>query len=485
MFVFRLATCAPLLFAALVALPAQTRPSIDEAKLSETMQRLGNAYLQTGATDGMSVAVVQGEQTHFYNFGTVSRERPAVPTADSVYEIGSISKVFTSLLLAHAVTEGKVRLSDDIRRYLPGKYPKLEWEGAPVTLKELDDRASGLPDNIPSFQVPGSLDEKPFLVAEKLNHYTDAELLDELKEASLLDRPGHEFRHSNLAAVLMRLILERVYHQPYPVLLARYIERPFGMQKGSAARAKQVTGYSPRHVKMPLLDAPYMLAGAGLKYSATDMAKFLRAELQAKEKAIRQSQQVEWGDIEKSACGGNWTINRTPEGYLHYRMSGGTFGFGSYIEMYPELDYGVILLANRNGTTQDDMQKIAENLLNALYGQPSIDALKTELEKTHFADVDASVRSTQQSHPRMHLTDEYVNVWAYGLLKTGRTMEAIALFAYNNRKWPEDWNTWDSLGEAYATKGDKVRAIELYRRSLELNPQNDNGREQLKKLGAN
>lgn len=484
MFVYRFALCGSLLFALLTSSIAQVRPSVDEARLRETFQRLGDAYLKTGNTDGMSVAVVQAGKTRFYNFGTISREHPVLPTQDSVYEIGSVSKVLTSLVLAHAVSEGKVRLSDDIRRYLPGKYPKLEWEGVPVTLKELDDRASGLPDNIPSFNVPGTLDEKPFRIAERLNAYSDAELLKELKGTSLLDRPGHEFRHSNLAAVLMRLILERVYHQPYPTLLARYVERPFGMQKGSAARAYQVTGYNGNHVKMPMLDAPYMLAGAGLKYSAADMAKFLQGELAAAEKAVQLSQRVEWGDVEKSACGGNWTINRTPEGYLHYRMSGGTFGFGSYIEMYPELGYGVVLLANRNVTTQDDMQKIAENALNALFGQPSIDVLKAKLEQTHFVDVDDSIRSTMHSYPRLHLTDEYVNGWAYDLLHAGRTEEALALFAYNNRKWPEDWNTWDSLAEAYAVKGDKTRAIELYRKSLELNPKNTNGVEQLKKLGV-
>src|SRR5579862_2492465 len=97
-----------------------TRGKAQEGGLQDSIfSRLGERYIADGHSDGLSIAVVRDGRAHFYNFGVTSRDHGRRPTARTVYEIGSISKAFTSLLLAHAVSEGKVRLNDDIRAYLP------------------------------------------------------------------------------------------------------------------------------------------------------------------------------------------------------------------------------------------------------------------------------------------------------------------------------------------------------------------------------
>src|SRR5258708_5940912 len=86
------------------AIAAEAVPTAvpDAATMDGTFERLGAQFIKDGRTDGMSIAVVKDGKAHFYNFGSATRAKPQLPTQRSVYEIGSISKVFTSLVLAHA-----------------------------------------------------------------------------------------------------------------------------------------------------------------------------------------------------------------------------------------------------------------------------------------------------------------------------------------------------------------------------------------------
>src|SRR5579863_6267210 len=127
--------CMASLFGLLVVLHtvAQAGPTVagNTAAISTNMdtvfRQLGEKFVADGRTDGLSIVAVYEGKAHIYNFGVSSRSQKKIPTEHSVYEIGSISKSFTSLLLAHAISDGKVKIDDDIRKYLRGNYPKLEF----------------------------------------------------------------------------------------------------------------------------------------------------------------------------------------------------------------------------------------------------------------------------------------------------------------------------------------------------------------------
>ncbi|HEV7777045.1 MAG TPA: serine hydrolase domain-containing protein [Luteibacter sp.] len=468
-----------------------TAGSVDTTVMDSTFQQLGSKLVRAGRADGLSIAVVKDGRVRFYNFGTVNRDAPRVPTEHTVYEIGSITKVFTSLLLAHAVAEGKVDLQEDIRHYLPGSYPELTFEGSPVRVVNLTNTTSALPDNLPDFaKIVGEAgpDKAPFLIADALRPYTRAQMFDDLASAKLSSRPGSTPKHSNLASALAGTILTKIYGDTYERLLARYVEQPFGMASGTgpARTALRASGYDEKHAAMPAFDAPSLLAAGGLRYSSADMAKFLVAELAAKDAVIQLTQQPTWGDPDSLAIGFNWIVSRTIDGKRHLRASGGTFGSSSYIEMYPELGYGIVLLANRSGRAQDDLQQLADQALQDLRGKPPAQsALENALAKDDYRDVGTVVGEVEHAHPELHLTENYINQWAYGLLTTPHPTWAIALFRYSTEQWPQSWNAFDSLGEGYERVGDKPLAIANYRHSLELNPANDHAKAALKKLSAN
>jgi len=83
---------------------------------------------------------------------------------------------------------------------------------------------------------------------------------------------------------------------------------------------------------------------------------------------------------------------------------------------------------------------------------------------------------------RYDFSEDQINLLGYRLLKAGKNKEAIAIFKLNVEEHPKSWNVYDSLGEAYMKNDQKELAIKFYRKSLEINPDNDNGKEMLKKL---
>jgi len=460
------------------------------AVVDGTFQRLGSQFVKAGKTDALSIAAVDHGTVRFYNFGSTSPGAIAAPTQQTVYEIGSITKVFTSLMLAHAIVDGKVRPTDDMRKYLPVSYPNLERDGVPVRLVDLADTTSALPDNLPDFMVLAATtppEKLPFAATKQLADYNRTRLFGDLKSASLSNRPGNAPKHSNLASVLLGLVVEKAYGQDFATVLDRLIERPLGMRAGlgNARASRRLTGYTADHVAMPALDAPYIASAAGLSYSAEDMSRLLIAELAATDPAIRLSQQLAWGDVDEDATAFNWKIDRTLDGLLRLRTSGGTFAFSSYIEFYPDAGYGIVLLANRPGQTQGELQTFAEEAFVDIHGKPAVQvALEDALSKADFHDAAHVIAKVKQAYPALNLREERINRWGYTLLRAGKTEQAISLFTYNTDRHAQSWNAWDSLGEAYEKVGARDKASDSYRRSLELNPTNGHATQQLKLMAS-
>lgn len=353
--------------------------SAQTSTLDSVVQREGEAFIRNGKADGLSIAIVQNGQTRYFNFGTVVRGAAKLPTQDTVYEIGSVSKTFASLLLAHAVIEKKAGASDDIRRYLPGEYPNLQYQGTPIALSDLAATTSALPDNLPDFMPlleKRGPKQAPFAIMTMLEHYSTAELLQDLHKVELSYKPGTAPAHSNVAPELLGVILEKIYGRSYADLLATYIEKPVGMHSGVAKdRLPQMAhGYMVGDKAMPLLSTiDFILPAGGLRYSASDMARFVALQLDPSDPAVALTHQVFWGDPDKEAIGFNWTITRSASGKTRLSHSGGTFGFSNFVDLYPAAHYGIVLLANRSGPmTQDQLETLSSQIVQQVWGKPGI-----------------------------------------------------------------------------------------------------------------
>lgn len=468
---------------------APPRTSILSPGSVKAIGRMVDDFVAENRADGLSVAVVKSGAKHFFNAGVTSQITRAATTEHHVYEIGSVSKTFTALILASAIEEGRVALNDPVQKFLPPGFDNLATDGRAVTFADIVTTTSALPDNVPDYLAvaPGAPPKQLiFAAAQFLDAFPYDRFLPELAKVTLLDKPGAAPRHSNAASVLLGVLLERIYGKPYAELLSQYVERPMGLGAGTGeGRASlQVAGYGADATPRPRFDQPILLAAAGLHYSAADMASYISAQIDKRWPAIALSQRPLFTVSDSDSIAFHWTVGRKADSRAYLRHSGGTFGCSTYCDFHPDQRYGVALLANRvTRETQEDLKKMAEAIHLALFGVPAgLARLHRLLEASDYGDVTASVALVRRQNPELFLKEDYLNDWAYRLLKAQRAKAAVNLAGYSAALRPESWNAHDTYGEMLAANGDKVRAIAEYQRSIELNPANSGGKEMLAKL---
>ncbi len=203
-------------------------------------------------------------------YGRLSATDERVPDGDTVFEIGSITKVFTGILLAQAVLNGEVKLDDPISMYLPEGVTAPEYEGRPITLLDLATHYSSLP---------------PFTTTNLCVEYTMDQMYDFLSGYPLTRAPGSSYEYSNMGfAVLSDLLVRRAGQADYEALLLERITRPLGMDSTRV----QLTPEMQSRLAAP--HANYFLSSCsniesalfgagGIRYTANDMLTFLAANM--------------------------------------------------------------------------------------------------------------------------------------------------------------------------------------------------------------
>ncbi|MBC9033507.1 beta-lactamase family protein [Sphingomonas sp. JC676] len=337
----------------LLPLPALAQDAGFEAKV----RAAGETYLAAEKGVGLSIGVLRDGRSHYYDFGTATKGG-AASTRDTAYEIGSISKTISGLLLARAVIAGKASLDDDVRKYLDGAYPKLAYEGAPIRLLHLANMTSALPDNLPDLSGldpdPGHIEHAAALAA-----YGKDRFLEDLRGVAPSAKPGENVAHSNVAAQLLTHVLERIYGAPYDAILKREIEGPLGF----AARGEAM-GYEASGAAAAVLPRDKF----GYRYSTADMLRYAALQLNEADAAVALSHKGTWFTLDrKTYVGLTWIVSELPGGGRQLRYSGGTWGFASVMMLYPERKLGVVLMANNaSDTAQDKLSGIATQLADAL-----------------------------------------------------------------------------------------------------------------------
>jgi serine-type D-Ala-D-Ala carboxypeptidase/endopeptidase len=300
-------------------------------------------------TPGIVVGIYENGKVTYHAFGVANIQAGEPVSSKTLFEIGSITKVFTTSMAAMLSLEHKLNFSDRAQTYLPSKIVLPEKNGKAITLEQLATASSGLP------RMP-----KNFAPADAANPYIDYRedaLTAFLNNCELTRDPGSEYEYSNLGMGLLGYILTRVEEKPYPKLVAERITKPLDMNHTFVSGIRNdkplAIGYSDKNpVKAWTWDNESVLTGAGgLVSNAEDMMKFLIAQLTSTplSKAFALTH-VARADAGKMKIGYGWHI-RDENTVWH---NGGTGGFRSFAGFDKTKNKAVVVLTNST-TGADDL----------------------------------------------------------------------------------------------------------------------------------
>lgn len=357
-------------------LPARTDNRL-RTPLDAAVHQAATAYMQQPAAVGLSIAVYQGGQQHFYNYGEVEKGSGRLPTATTYYNMGSVAKTFVGTLLAQAVLDKKVQLTDDIRNYLPGQYPNLEFEGHPVRLVDLANHTASLPGT--SHVYPKALGDslRALPLAPRVgyyNRYSADSLLADLHHLRPTAQPGTTYRYNNLGPLILQLLLERIYQQPYEQLITRYVQKHFGLRDtkrvlSPAEQARYAIGYETPQRGQAHVNYTGYWGGTTLNSTPADLLRYAQANLAERDPAVRLAHQPTTTLPEGYAVGLVWRLDTDATGSRRIYHSGHFPGYNTWVAFYPGQDVAVVLLVNDN-ISQDRLTELGQQLKQAL-AQPA------------------------------------------------------------------------------------------------------------------
>jgi len=321
--------------------------------LDSLVERSVYDFTKNNSRVGLSVGIIKNGKQYIYNYGSTRKDKQHLPTKHTVYELASITKTFASTLLAKAVLDKKVDLNDDIRKYLKEDYPNLEYDGTPITLLNLTNLTSGLPNWMPDKDILGKAgpDAIPYILDSVHTIYSRQDLYRDLHQVKLKVLPGSVSRHCNTAAQLLGYIMESVYNDTYENLMRKHFAKPLKMKdtyllKPGELPSKIATGYDGKGRIMPVIDWEDLRVAASIASSTSDMLKYMTFQLNEKDPIVRLSHQPTFGKIEDGAFALNWKVKKIENGRRSISHTGGSLGFSSYMFFYPESNSGVVLLSN-------------------------------------------------------------------------------------------------------------------------------------------
>ena len=342
-------------------------------QIDTVIQNAALTFMKDSSRVGLSIGIIKDDKTYTFNYGSTEKGKNLLPTGNTIYEIGSISKTFTGTLLAKAIADKKLKLDDDIRKYLTGSYRNLEYNGQTIRLVHLVNHTSGLPPFLPNkpevFQHPQ--DSIPLLITAIQKNYTKAKFLNDLHNVKIDTVPGFNYKYSNVAAQLLSFILEKVYKKTYGELIEQFISEPLKMKhtevdiKTNMAE-RLAKGYSSTGSKMPYMP-PLLKPAGGIYSTVTDMLRYMKFHLNKNNAIANLSHKPTFGDTDNFAIALFWRMNKTLNGKLKIWHTGGTFGFSSYCVLYPEFKMGIILLSNEmDMTSQGELVGVADKIFEAV-----------------------------------------------------------------------------------------------------------------------
>ncbi|MBB1285180.1 serine hydrolase [Flavisolibacter sp. BT320] len=426
----------------------------------------------------MVIGVIDAGGRQIYSEGIMSNEKPVRPDGNTVYEIGSITKVFASVLLAKMNLENQLNLTDPISKYLPSSVKSPVRNGREITLLSLSTHRTGMP-RFPYHPYPKDIDN-PYA------DYTEKALFDYVSGF----QPEYDFdtrwRYSNVAYGLLGNILSRIAKKDFESMTLAMICRPLKMtatairssrqMKANTAKGHAITGQPTVSLELGALEA----AGA-LRSTANDLLTFAAANMGLTKTDLLPALQLT--HVLRAKKDGNdtyttmgWTLANDSGRELLFK-DGGTPGYRTFLGFDKEKKIGVVVLSNTDNSVTDIGWHILDpNHKVEPYRYPwtLLDTLRSTAQ-TRGADAAIKLHDqlNNENNAAFQFNEQQLDYLGHELRRSGKIEDAIKIFEHNAKVYPKATIVYVSLGEIHRRTGTSELAAIYFEKALALEPQNE------------
>lgn len=443
----------------------------DSEELSKNIETVVQDYLDLGIFSGIILVAEKGKIQFHKAYGLANRETKAPNTINTLFDIGSMNKTFTSIVVKQLVAEGKLNLDDKLTQYISGfKDPNANK----ITINHLLNHESGFADYHTRnyFDLP--------LKERKLNA-----IVERAKSYELNFEPGTEQDYSNLGYVILGAVIEKVSGTSYfdnvnerivkPLNLKNTYLNDFSGLENRIAHGYYYTPLGELEESAPMQDIPN--PDGGFLSTTEDIMKFYRSyyydDLLLSEEAKSNDPFFNY-------------LKELPDGKAT-GSAGGFEGFNTALYQVVSNDFTIIVFANMD---EPVAEHIALDILALSRGEtpnkpqaPAVQNVREAFNKNGADFVKANFEDlTINFHPE-DPKDIILNALGYAYLYEANDVDkAIELFKLNTELFPNIANCWDSYGEALAKSDKEEEAIKAYEKALTIRPNLESAKNALKDL---
>ncbi|PCI52448.1 MAG: serine hydrolase [Alphaproteobacteria bacterium] len=372
-----------LLMSIAVLLPTNSYAEADTLDIDKISAAL-KSRVTHGDAVGVIVGIIDNDRKYIISAGQVSKPNGAAPNEQSLFEIGSITKTFTGILLADMVLKGEVKLDDPAEMYLPEGVTLPTYEGKKITLLNLATHTSALP------RMPENFTPKD--MTNPYADYTVQNMYDYLSAHKLTRTIGDVAAYSNLGAGLLGHIMALKAGLSYEETVKQRILTPLGMHDTSITISDQqkprfTTGHDAAGEPTPYWDLP-TLAGAGaLRSNIHDMMLYLSANMGRNKTPLTPA--LEFSHKTRHSFGvlgmeiGLHWVTKSDSDKTVVWHNGGTGGYRTFTGFDQKNNRGVVVLSNSN----DNSDAIGWAVLNNDIATIVAEAPKVILSKGKIAEL--------------------------------------------------------------------------------------------------
>jgi CubicO group peptidase (beta-lactamase class C family) len=455
------------------------------AKLEKAIPRL----MREGDVPGVSVALIEnGEIVYSRGFGIKNANTRGPVETDTIFEAASLSKPVFAYAVMKLVDAGKLDLDTPVVKYLPGSYVENDNRVNAITARLVLSHTTGFPN------------WRPF--GQPLKIYFE---------------PGSRFSYSGEGFVYLQKVVEHIAGKGLTEVMKEMVLDPLGMRSSSYVwqdiyDTRIAVGHSEAGIARVVRKPSEPNAAASLHTTATDYARFMTALLngtglkpETRSKMLTPQVKVNEGCVnctfavpgplsERVGWGLGVGLEQTGLGPGFWHWGDNNSEYHCFMAAFEGKKTGIVIFTNSgNGLS------IVPEITSITFGikLPAFDWLHYEPYNSPAKIMFQSVltqgaaavlikyRESRTSASKSEvLSESQMNGLGYRLLQKGKASDAVEIFKQNVADYPASANAYDSLGEAYTKVGDKEQAIKNYKKSLELNPENKNAVQALKKLEA-